>query len=276
MPGDKIPVMLNCNKKTKMNLNLKRPIVFFDLETTGIDVTKDRIVEISILKINPDQSEESRTHKVNPTIPIKKEASRIHGIKDDDVKDCPTFAEIAPGIVEFIKGCDLAGYNSNKFDIPMLMEELIRADIEYDLKKVNQIDVQVIFFKKEQRTLSAAYEFYCDKELKDAHSAEADTKATYEILKSQLDFYSDLKNDVEELSKFSAHTKNADFAGRIIYNSKGLEVFNFGKHRGTLVVDVLHKEPGYFNWMLNGDFPLYTKKILTAIKLRESFANVKV
>jgi len=259
-----------------MELKLKRPIVFFDLETTGIDVTKDRIVEISILKINPDQSEESRTHKINPTIPIKKEASRVHGIKDDDIKDCPTFADIAQSVLDFIKGCDIAGYNSNKFDIPMLMEEFLRADIDYDIKKVKQIDVQVIFFKKEQRTLSAAYEFYCSKALENAHSAEADVRATYEIMKSQLERYPDLANDVDELSKFSAQTTTADFAGRILLNSKGQEVFNFGKYKGELVADVLKKEPSYYNWMMNGDFPLYTKKLLTAIKLRESFGNVKM
>jgi len=253
-----------------MNLDLKKPIAFFDLETTGIDVSKDRIVEIAVLKINPNQSTETKTMRINPTIPIPKESSKIHGIYDEDVKDAPTFKQEAKNIARFLDGCDLAGYNSNKFDIPLLVEEFLRADVDFNLKNRNFVDVQVIFHKKEQRTLSAAYKFYCKKDLEDAHSAEADITATYEVLKAQLDMYDDLENDVESLSKFSYHKKSADLAGRIVFNKEGQEVFNFGKHTGRTVEEVLEKEPGYFAWMLNADFPLYTKKILTEIKLRKS------
>ncbi len=258
-----------------MKLNLKNPIVFFDLETTGINVASDRIVEISYLKVFPDGHEESKTYLVNPTIPIPKEASDIHGIKDEDVKDRPPFAEIAKSIAKVMEGSDLAGYNSNKFDIPLLAEEMIRADVDVDFKKRKFIDVQVIFLKKEPRTLSAAYRFFCDKELEGAHSAEADTRATYEILKAQLDRYTDLENDVDKLSEFSSHNNNADFAGRIIFNDKGEECFNFGKYKGMRVVDVFEKDPGYYGWMIGNDFPLYTKNILTKIKLRSAFPGNK-
>ncbi len=251
-----------------MNLNLKKPIAFFDIETTGINVSTDRILEISILKINPDQSQEINTMRINPTIPIPKQSSEIHGIYQEDIKDCPTFKDVAKNISKFIEGCDLAGYNSNKFDIPLLVEEFLRAEIDFDIKKCKLIDVQVIFHKKEQRTLGAAYKFYCNKEIVNAHSAEADIKATFEVLLSQLEKYPDLENDVEFLSKFSHHTTDADFAGRIVYNKDGKEVFNFGKHKGVLVEDVFQKEPAYYSWMMNADFPLYTKKILTEIKLR--------
>ncbi|MCD4793656.1 MAG: 3'-5' exonuclease [Bacteroidales bacterium] len=253
-----------------MKLNLKKPIAFFDLETTGIDVSKDRIVEIAILKINPNQSTESKTMRINPTIPIPKEVTKIHGISDEDVKDAPTFKQEAKNIARFIEGCDLAGYNSNKFDIPLLAEEFLRADVDFSLKNRNFIDVQVIFHKKEQRTLTAAYKFYCKKELEGAHGAEADTNATYEVLQAQLDMYDDLENDIEALSKISYHKKSADLVGRIVYNKKGEEVFAFGKHNGKTVEEVLEKDPGYFAWMLNADFPLYTKKVLTEIKLRKS------
>ena len=253
-----------------MKLNLKKPIAFFDLETTGIDVSKDRIVEIAILKINPNQSTESKTMRINPTIPIPKEVTKIHGISDVDVKDAPTFKQEAKNIARFIEGCDLAGYNSNKFDIPLLAEEFLRADVDFSLKNRNFIDVQVIFHKKEQRTLTAAYKFYCKKELEGAHGAEADTNATYEVLQAQLDMYDDLENDIEALSKISYHKKSADLVGRIVYNKKGEEVFAFGKHNGKTVEEVLEKDPGYFAWMLNADFPLYTKKVLTEIKLRKS------
>lgn len=258
-----------------MKLNLKNPIVFFDLETTGINVASDRIVELSYLKVFPDGREESKTYLVNPTIPIPKEASDIHGIKDEDVKDKPPFAEIAKSIAKVMEGSDLAGYNSNKFDIPLLAEEMIRADVDVDFKKRKFIDVQVIFLKKEPRTLSAAYRFFCDKELEGAHSAEADTRATYEILKAQLDRYPDLENDMDKLSEFSSHTNNADFAGRIIFNDKGEECFNFGKYKGMRVVDVFEKDPGYYGWMIGNDFPLYTKNILTKIKLRSAFTGNK-
>ena len=251
-----------------MELDLKKPIVFFDLETTGVDVANDRIVEISLMKIFTDGKEEIKTMRINPEMPIPPQVTEIHGISDDDVKDEPTFKIVAKDVVKFIEGCDLAGYNSNKFDIPLLAEEFLRVDLDVDLKKHRFIDVQVIFHKMEQRTLSAAYKFYCKKNLDNAHSAEADTIATYEILKAQIDRYTDLNNDMEELSKFSSHNKNADFAGRIVFNNKDEEVFNFGKYKGQTVESVLEKDKGYFSWMLNSDFPLYTKKVLTAIKLR--------
>ena len=251
-----------------MELELKNPLVFFDLETTGINVASDRIVEISWLKVMPSGQESSHTQLVNPTIPIDPRATAIHGISDEDVKDKPTFKEIAKSLVREFEGCDLAGYNSNKFDIPLLAEEFLRAEVDFDLSRRKFIDVQVIFHKMEQRTLAAAYRFYCQKNLEDAHSAEADTLATYEILKAQLDHYEDLENNVEFLSGFSAQKRNVDFAGRIILNEMDVEVFNFGKHKGEPVEEVLQKDPGYFGWILNGDFPLHTKKVLTNIKLR--------
>lgn len=250
-----------------MELNVKNPLVFFDLETTGIDMVNDRIVEICILKVFPDGRTEVKTRRVNPTIPIPAQATAIHGITNEDIKDCPTFKEIAKSLVQLIERCDFAGYNSNKFDLPLLAEEFIRAGIDFDLKKRKFIDVQTIFHKMEQRTLVAAYKFYCDKDLNNAHSAEADTVATYEVLKAQLDRYPELKNDIDFLSDFSAKTRNVDFAGRIVLNDKDVEVFNFGKHRGRPVVEVLETEPGYYAWMMNGDFPLYTKNVLTRIKL---------
>ncbi len=261
---------LGRNKK-HMQLNLKNAIVFFDLETTGINIAADRIVEISILKINTDGTEETKTLRINPEMPIPKKSSDIHGIFDADVADAPTFKEVARELATFMEGCDIAGYNSNKFDVPLLAEEFIRAEVDFDMTKRKFVDVQTIFHKMEKRTLEAAYKFYCDKNLDDAHSAEADTRATYEVLKSQLDRYSDLKNDIEWLSKFSAHNRNADFAGRIIFNDKGEELFNFGKYKGKKVVDVLETDPGYYGWMMNGDFPLFTKKVLTNIKLRNAF-----
>ncbi|MEE9463149.1 MAG: 3'-5' exonuclease, partial [Bacteroidales bacterium] len=227
-----------------------------------------RIVEISWLKIQPDGRESKQTQLVNPTIPIDPRAIAIHGITDEDVKDKPTFSEIARTLARDFEGCDLAGYNSNKFDIPLLAEEFLRAGVDFDLRKRKFIDVQVIFHKMEQRTLIAAYKFYCQKDLEDAHSAEADTRATYEILKAQLDHYEHLQNDVDYLSVFSTQNRSVDLAGRIIYNDKDIEVFNFGKYKGEPVEEVLKKDPGYFGWILNGDFPLYTKKVLTNIKLR--------
>ena len=254
-----------------MELKLKNPLIFFDLETTGISISTDRIVEISYLKIYPNGDEESKTIKINPSIPIPEEATKIHGINDEDVKDAPTFSEIARTLSKALEGCDLAGYNSNKFDIPLLAEEFIRAEADIDLKKRKFVDVQVIFHKKEQRTLSAAYKFYCNKELEDAHSAEADTRATYEILKAQLSKYPDLAGEIEQLAEYSSHNKNVDFAGRIIYNEKKEEIFNFGKYKGQKVVDIFENDPAYYSWMMNNDFPLYTKKVLTAIKLRGAF-----
>ncbi len=250
-----------------MNLKLKRPLAFFDLETTGLDIAKDRIVEISILKVSPDGKEETYTRRINPTIPMSKQASEITGITDDDLKNMPTFKEVAPEIVKFLENCDIAGYNSNKFDIPLLAEEFIRAEVDFDFSKRKIIDVQVIYHKKEQRTLKAAYKFYCDKDLENAHSAEADTYATYEILKKQIERYDDLGDDVNSLSAFSFHTRNVDFVGRIIYNDDDVPVFNFGKYKGKPVAEVLKKDPGYYGWMMNANFPLYTKKVLTKIRL---------
>jgi DNA polymerase-3 subunit epsilon len=252
-----------------MELNLKRPIVFFDLETTGVDVVKDRIVEISILKVHPNGEEESHTWLVNPGRPIPPETTAIHGISDADVANKPTFNELSHAIYNLVKDADLAGYNSNKFDIPLLAEEFLRADIDFDMGKRVAVDVQNIFHRMEQRTLVAAYKFYCQKDLTQAHSAEADVRATYEVLKAQLDRYpEDLENDMNYLSAFSNRQKVADFAGFIAYNEDGNEMFTFGKYKGQLVEDILQKDPGYFGWMHNADFPLYTKKVLTAIKLR--------
>ena len=250
-----------------MNLKLTRPLAFFDLETTGLNVAKDRIVEISILKVSPDGKEETYTRKLNPTIPMTQEASEITGIKDEDLVDMPKFADVGNEIAKYIEGCDLAGYNSNKFDVPLLVEEFLRAEIDFDLSNIKTVDVQVIFHKKEQRTLSAAYQFYCKKDLENAHSAEADTYATYEVLKGQIEMYEDLQGDVNSLAKFSSHTNNVDFAGRIVKNKDNQAVFNFGKNKGMLVTDVLEKNPGYYGWMMNSDFPLYTKKVLSLIKL---------
>ncbi|NRA91286.1 MAG: 3'-5' exonuclease [Psychroserpens sp.] len=251
-----------------MKLNLLKPICFFDLETTGINISKDRIVEISILKVHPDGREESYTQLVNPTIPIPPEVTKVHGISDEDVVDQPTFKEIAKTVHNLIKDADLGGFNSNRFDIPLLAEEMLRAEMDFDMKNRQSIDVQTIYHKMEQRTLSAAYRFYCDKNLEDAHSAEADTKATYEVLKAQISKYDELENDAKFLAEFSSRRKFADFAGFITYNKKGEECFSFGKHKGKLVTEILESEPGYFGWLLNADFPLYTKKVLTAIKLR--------
>ncbi len=252
-----------------MELNLKNPIAFFDLETTGLDIIHDRIVEIAVMKIGPGGEKDSLHMYINPEMPIDPKAIAIHGIHDEDVKDAPVFARIAKNLADFITGCDLAGYNCNRFDVPMLAEEFARANVEIDLKNRKIVDVQVVFFKMEQRTLSAACKFYLDREMKNAHTAEADTEATYEILKAQLDRYEKLKNDVNFLSVFTAQTKNVDFAGRIIYNDHKEEVFNFGKHKGKKVSDILRDDPSYYSWMMNGDFPLYTKKVLTEIKLRE-------
>lgn len=251
-----------------MTLNLLKPICFFDLETTGINISKDRIVEISILKVYPDGKEEHNTWVVNPEMPIPPVVSEIHGIWDKDVVGKPTFAELAKEVYNVIKDSDLGGFNSNRFDIPLLAEEMLRAEVDFDMKNRVAVDVQTIYHKMEQRTLSAAYKFYCGKDLTNAHSAEADTVATYEVFKAQVEKYEALENDIKFLAEFSTHKKFADFAGFINYNKEGEECFSFGKHKGKRVVDVLDKEPGYFGWLLNADFPLYTKKVLTAIKLR--------
>lgn len=252
-----------------MRLNLKRPIVFFDLETTGVDTAKDRIVEVSMIKVMPNGEEVVRTRRINPQMHIPEQASEIHGITDEDVKDCPTFAQVAKSMAQFIEGCDFGGFNSNRFDLPMLVEEFLRAGVDVDFKRRRFIDVQNIFHKMEQRTLVAAYKFYCDKNLEDAHSAEADTRATYEVLMAQLDRYPDLQNDVAALADFSERGQTADYAGRIGYNEKGEEIFNFGKYKGRRVSDVFRDEPSYYAWMMNGDFPLYTKKVITEVYMRE-------
>ncbi len=264
-----------------MLLNLKNPVVFLDLETTGVNVVTDRIVEIALLKIFPDGREEDLQMRINPEVPIPEESSRIHGIYDEDVKDEPTFKEAAKNLAKFLEGCDLGGFNSNRFDIPLLAEEFLRADLDVDMKKHKFIDVQAIFHKMEKRTLSAAYRFYCKKELVDAHSAMADVRATYDVLKAQLDIYQGVTyqdnegnksvpivNDIEKLSGFSSYDRNVDFVGRIVYDENGVEVFNFGKNKGIPVEKVLEEQPGYFSWILNSEFPLYTKKVLTQIKFR--------
>ena len=251
-----------------MGLKLKKPIVFFDLETTGVDVASDRIVEISILKLHPDGKKEVKTRRINPLMPIPKGASEIHGIYDEDVKEEPTFKTVARSLAQFIGNSDLAGYNSNKFDVPLLAEEFLRVGVDFEVNNRSLVDVQNIFHKLEQRTLVAAYKFYCGKDLTNAHSAEADNTATFEVLEAQLEKYEELENNVEFLSEFSRRTNNVDLMGRIILNEEGVEVFNFGKHKGIAVTEVLEKQPSYYNWMMNGDFPLYTKKVLTAIKLR--------
>lgn len=254
---------------TVLKLKLRNPLIFFDLETTGTDVVKDRIVELSYLKVYPDGREESKTWLVNPGIPISSEATAIHGISDADVKDSPSFQQIAQTLANEFEGCDFAGFNSNKFDIPLLAEEFLRTNVDFDMKKRKFIDVMVIFMKMEQRNLAAAYRFYCNRELDNAHSAEADTRATYEVLQAQIDRYSELENDVDILSVFSAHTRNVDYMGRIIYNDQDVEVINFGKYKGVPVEEVLERDPGYYGWIMNADFPLYTKKVLTNIKLRK-------
>ena len=251
-----------------MKLNLKNPLVFFDLETTGINITADRIVELCYIKVHPNGNEESKSMRINPEMHIPESSSAIHGIYDKDVADCPTFKQIARELANTIKGCDFAGFNSNRFDVPMLVEEFLRAGIDIDLRKRKFIDVQNIYHKLERRTLGAAYKFYCGKDLENAHSALADTRATYEVLMAQLDHYpNDLQNDVDFLSDFSRMTDNVDFAGRMIYNEQHDIVFNFGKYKGKKVTDVLRTDPGYYSWILQGDFARNTKQILTQIRL---------
>tara|TARA_A100001011_G_scaffold374008_1_gene434020 strand:+ start:1039 stop:1809 length:771 start_codon:yes stop_codon:yes gene_type:complete len=252
-----------------MNLNLTRPLCFFDLETTGVNVTKDRIVEIAILKLHPDGNKEDKTWRVNPECPIPPQVSAVHGIYDADVADEPNFKSLSKKIHNFIKDADLAGYNSDRFDIPLLAEEMLRAEIDFDFKNFKTVDVQTIFHKMEQRTLTAALKFYCNEELVDAHSAMADTKATHDVLMAQLERYKDLEGNVNFLSEFTTRKKSADFAGFIVFNKEGQECFSFGKHKGKTVESILEDEPGYFGWLINADFPMYTKKVLTAIRLRK-------
>ena len=254
-----------------MNLKLHKPLSIFDLETTGINIGKDRIVEICILKVNPDASRESKTWLVNPEMYIPKESTAVHGITDDDVKDAPKFKDIAPKIIEMISGSDLAGFNSNRFDVPLLAEELLRAGLDFDLNKFKLVDAQTIFHKKEPRNLTAAYKFYCQKDLEDAHSAEADVHATFEVLDAQVGHYPDLPRDVAGLSDYSFHNKFADLAGMIHFDEAGKEIFAFGKYKGMRVKDIFQKDLGYYGWIQNADFPLYTKKIFTAIQLRSKF-----
>lgn len=251
-----------------MELNLKSPIIFFDVETTGLNITTDKIVEISYIKVFPNGTEESKTIRLNPEKHISEQSTAIHHITDDDVKDKPTFKMVAKELAKTFEGCDVAGFNSNRFDIPLLEEEFINAGIDIDLARRRFVDVQTIFHKMEQRNLVAAYKFYCGKNLEDAHSADADTWATYEVLKAQLDRYPSLQNDVQFLSDFSTQNKNVDLAGRIIYNDKNEEVFNFGKYKGQAVAEVLKRDSGYYGWMMHGDFPQNTKKVLTRIYMR--------
>jgi len=261
-----------------MILNLKRPLAFFDLETTGVNVASDRIVEISILKAMPDGSEQVKTLRINPQMPIPLTSSLIHGVYDEDIKDEPTFKEVAQEIADFLTDCDLAGYNSNKFDIPVLMEEFLRAGVDFDIENRRFVDVQNIFHQMEQRTLKAAYRFYCDKVLEKAHSAEADVRATYEVLLSQVQRYEGVewedksgnksipvKNDVDALHQFTNINKPVDFAGRMVYDDNGVEVFSFGKHKGKSVSEIFKAEPSYYSWMMQGDFPLYTKRCIERI-----------
>lgn len=261
-----------------MELKLKRPLAFFDLETTGVNIAIDKIVEIAILKVLPDGGEEVYTKRINPGIPIPLASSVFHGIYDEDVKDLPKFKELGEEIAAFIGDADLAGYNSNKFDVPMLMEEFLAAGIDFSLEGRSFVDVQNIFHQMEQRTLKAAYKFYCEKSLENAHQAEADVRATYEVLKSQLSKYEGaafedkhgnvsypVVNDVDALHQFTNLTKPVDFAGRLVYDEDGDVAINFGKHKGKKITDVFDIEPSYYAWMQNGDFPLYTKKVLENI-----------
>jgi len=264
-----------------MELKIKKPLVFFDLEATGTNVASDRIVEICVLKIMPDGSEEIRTRRINPTIPIPAEASAIHGIYDADVKDQPSFRMIAKGLLEFIADADLAGYNSNKFDVPMLIEEFYRAGIEFPMEGRHLVDVQNIFHQMEQRTLSAAVKFYCHRDHSGAHGAEADVRGTYDVLKAQLDKYQNqeftdkagkisipIVNDIPSLAAFTSNRDWVDFAGRLVYDREGKECFNFGKHKGKRVEDVFAKEPSYYDWIMSGDFALSTKRAVEKIKTR--------
>ncbi len=248
-----------------MRLKLTKPIVFFDLETTGLNIASDRIVELSYHKLYPNGSSESKTYRINPEMHIPEATSAIHGITDDDVRDCPVFAQIAKEVVHVLEGCDIAGYNSNSFDVPLLAEELIRAGSDFDLKRCRFIDAYIIFTKNEPRNLSAAYRFYCGKSLENAHSANADTEATYEVLMAQLEKYDNLPDTVEGLAEYTSFNRSADFTGKIVYDKEGVEIFNFGKYKGQRVRDVLQKDTGYYGWLMQGEFPQYMKKVITRI-----------
>lgn len=252
-----------------MKLNLKKPIIFFDLETTGLDISRDRIVELCYIKIEPNGNEESRTMRLNPEMHIPEQSSKVHGIYDADVKDCPTFKDMAESLAQTFRGCDLAGFNSNRFDIPMLAEEFARAAVDVDFSDCQMIDVQNIYHRLEQRTLVAAYKYYCGKDLENAHSALADTRATLEVLEAQLDKYpKDLENDVSFLAEFSRKENNIDLAGRFVYDANKNEIVNFGKHKGMSIREVFQKDPAYYSWMMQGDFPQNTKQVLTRLKLK--------
>jgi len=263
-----------------MQIKLTRPLIFLDIEATGLSVGSDRIVEISFYKLNPDGTTETKTERINPQIPIPAAVSKIHGIYDEDIANAPTFKDLAPALLRFIGNADFAGYNSNKFDIPLLAEEFLRAEADFELEGRRLVDVQNIFHIMEPRNLSAAYKFYCGKAIENAHSAEADVMATYEVFKAQLEkyehtqleddkgnLYTPVVNDITRLSELTAKSRNVDLAGRIVFNDKGQEVFAFGKHKDKLVIDVFTKEPSYYSWMMQGDFPLYTKKVITKIRL---------
>ncbi|PKO95760.1 MAG: DNA polymerase III subunit epsilon [Bacteroidetes bacterium HGW-Bacteroidetes-7] len=252
-----------------MKLNLKNPLLFFDIESTGLNVATDRIVEISALKVMPNGDQEIKTRRLNPTIPISPEAQSIHGISNEDVAGCPTFKEVAKSLAQWMSGCDFAGYNAIRFDVPMLAEEFLRAGVNFDFRKRKLVDVQNIFHKMEQRTLSAALKFYCNKDLENAHSAEADTIATFEILEAQLDKYNDiLENDVKFLSEFSTKSKFVDYAGRIVLDENDVPIINFGKHKGKAVENVFKSDPSYYSWMMNGEFTLDTKQVITELKIK--------
>lgn len=251
-----------------MELKLSRPIIFFDLETTGTNITHDRIVEISLIKVMPDGTEIERTRRINPEMPIPAEATAVHHITDEDVAQEPTFRQVAKSLAEMFAGCDIAGFNSNRFDIPVLLEEFNRVNIPIDIHNARFVDVQTIFHKREPRNLIAAYKFYCGGDLEEAHSANADTRATLEVLKAQLDHYPDLPNDIVALSEYSSHNRNVDFAGRLIYDDNNTEIINFGKHKGRPAEEILRKEPGYYSWIMQGDFPQNTKDAFARIRLR--------
>ena len=251
-----------------MKLQLTKPLCFFDLETTGTDISNDRIVEIAILKLHPNGTQEKMEKRINPEIQIPFEVSQIHGITNEMVANSPTFKEESHKIYSFIKGCDLAGYNSDRFDIPLLVEELLRAEVSFNFNNIKTVDVQTIFHKMEARTLTAALRFYCDEELSDAHSAQADAKATHDVLLAQLDRYDDLEPNVDFLNNLSKRKKTADFAGFLVFDKSNEMCFGFGKHKGKKIKDILEIEQGYFGWVLNADFPRYTKKILTEVRLQ--------